>query len=247
MEFKFDKSIIITIIVVATILLGTNMILNSLNPGQDTVTVNGISTIKVVPDLVTVNFQIDTNGSTSAIAREANAKIFEEFQKSMVELGYAREDLKTASYNIYQDYDWSDGKQISKGYKATHVITVEVLANDTDKIGKVIDAGVNAGAGISYINYELTSESQNKYKAQAMKFAAEDALVKATSVAEGFDKKVGKLVSTSVSDYSYSPWLAYSGSGVKMDASDEISVATSNIQPTEQEISASVSAVYKLN
>jgi hypothetical protein len=246
MEFKFDKSIIITIIVVVAILLGTNMILNSLNPGQNTVTVNGVSTIKVVPDLVTVNFQIETNGSTSEIARDANLKIFEEFKNSMIKLGYSREDLKTASYNIYQDYDWSSGKRKDLGYKATHIVTVEILANDTEKIGNVIDAGVNAGAGISYINYELTSESQNNYKAQAMELAAKDALVKANSVAQGFDKKVGKLVSTSVSNYGYSPWLAYSGSGLKMDSA-EVSVATSNIQPTEQEISASVTAVYKLN
>lgn len=246
MEFKFDKSIIITIIVVAAILLATNMVLNSMNPGQDTVTVNGVSSIKVMPDIVTINFQIETKGATSVEAKDANSKVFNDFEAALLKLGFSKEDLKTASYNIYQDYDWSNGKQIFKGYKATHIVTVEVPVNDTDKIGKVIDAGVNAGAGISYINYELTQESQNKYKAQAMKLAAQDALTKATSVAEGFDKKVGKLVSTQVSEYNYMPWLAYSGSGMKMDAA-EVSVATSNIRPTEQEISASVQAVYKLN
>ncbi len=246
MEFKFDKSIVITIIVVAAILLGVNMILNSMNPGEDTVTVNGVSTLKVFPDLVTVNFQIDTSGSTSEIAREKNAEIFDEFTSSMTVLGYSREDLKTQSYNIYEDYSWSNGKKTSLGYKATHIVTVEVLANDTEKIGKVIDAGVKAGAGVSYINYELTAQSQNKYKAEAMKLAAQDALAKATAVAEGFDKSVGKLVSTSVSNYDYSPWNAYSGSGLKMDAAEQVREATSNIQPTEQEISASVTAVYKI-
>jgi hypothetical protein len=245
MKFKFDKSIIITIVIVAAVLFGVNMILDSLNPGQDTVTVNGVSTIKVFPDLVVVNFQIETNGSTSEIAREENAKVFEKFVDSMVLLGYNREDLKTQSYNIYEDFDWSSTKRTSLGYKATHIVTVSVLANDTEKIGKVLDAGVKAGAGVSYINYELTTESQNKYKAEAMKLAAQDALIKATAVAQGFDKEVGKLVSTSVSDYGYSPWMAYSGSGLKMDSA-EISVATSNIQPTEQEISSSVMAVYKL-
>ncbi len=246
MKYKIDKSIVITVIIVAAILFGVSMILNSMPTGENTVTVNGVSTLKVFPDLVTVNFQIDTSGSTSEIARESNAKIFDEFTNSMSLLGYSREDLKTQSYNIYEDYDWSNGKKTSLGYKASHIVTVEVLANDTEKIGKVIDAGVKAGAGISYINYELTSESQNKYKTEAMKLAAQDALTKANAVAEGFDKKVGKLVSTSVSSYSYSPWLAYSGSGLKMTTTDEVEEATSNIQPTEQEVSASVTAVYKL-
>lgn len=245
MKFKIDKSIILTIVIVAAILFGVNMVLNSLNPAEDTITVSGVSTVKVFPDLVTINFQIDTKGSTSEIAREENAKIFDKFVDSMVALGYSREELKTQSYNIYEDFDWSGSKRVSLGYKATHLVTVEVLANNTEKIGKVLDAGVKAGAGVSYINYELTTESQNKYKAEAMKLAAQDALVKATALAQGFDKKVGKLVSTSVSDYGYSPWLAYSGSGLKMD-SVELSVATSNIQPTEQEISSSVTAVYKI-
>ena len=246
MEFKFDKSIIITIIIVAAILLATNMVLNSMNPGQDTVTVNGVSSIKVMPDIVTINFQVESNGSTSAEAKDANSKIFNDFENAMIQLGFKKEDLKTASYNIYPNYDWSSGKQIQKGYIATQVVTVEISVNDTDKIGKVIDAGVNAGAGISYINYELTQESQNKYKAQAMKLAAQDALTKATSVAEGFNKRVGNLVSTSVSEYNYNPWIAYSGSGMKMDAA-QVSVVASNIQPTEQEITASVQAVYKIN
>lgn len=246
MKINFDKSVLITLIIVVTILLGVNMVLNSLGSSEDTITVNGVSTIKAFPDLVVVNFQIDTKGETSEIARESNVKIFEDFKNSLIDLGYKREDLKTQSYNIYEEFDWSNSKRTSLGYKASHIVRIEILANDTENIGKVIDAGVKAGAGISYINYELTTESQNKYKAEAMKAAAIDASVKASAVAQGFDKKVGKLVSTSVSNYGYSPWIAYSGSGMKMDATEEVRVATSNIQPTEQEISASVVAVYKL-
>jgi uncharacterized protein YggE len=247
-KFNFDKSILITLIVVVTILVGVRMVLNSIEGfSEDTITVNGVSTVKALPDLVVVNFQISTEGKTSEIAREANAKIFEDFENSLLNLGYKKEDLKTQNYNIYEEFDWSSSRRTSLGYRASRTIRVEVLSEDTKKASEVIDAGVKAGAGISYINYELTTESQNRYKAEAMKSAATDASVKASAVAQGFNKKVGKLVSTRVSNYDYSPWVAYSGSGMKMEAADdEVQVATSSIQPTEQEIYASVTAVYKL-
>jgi uncharacterized protein YggE len=117
-------------------------------------------------------------------------------------------------------------------------------AEEYDKIGTAVDSGVEAGAGISYINFELSQEKQNEYKAEAMKLAAQDARIKAESVAEGFDKDLGSLVSTSVNDFGYYPWLAYEardGSSVS-----DVKEAATNIQPSEQEITASVTAVYKM-
>ncbi len=166
-------------------------------------------------------------------------------QKAIVSEGFSEEDLKTESFSIYPNTNWVNGKEIQDGYIAYHYLKLEFSMERLSKLTSVIDAGANAGAGINSINFELTPESQNKYKAEALKLASEDAQTKADAVAEGFGKKTGKLVSVQVSQFNYYPWRIYSASGI----SEDFAVAKEsviNLQPSEEEVSASVSATFKL-
>jgi len=47
---------------------------------------------------------------------------------------------------------------------------------EKDKITSVIDSGTNAGAGISYINFELSPELEQEYKSLAIKTASSSCL-----------------------------------------------------------------------
>jgi uncharacterized protein len=220
----------------------------SSNIGGNELNVQGQATVKAMPDLVTVYFRAETNASTTQEAKDLNSEITDELITNLVKLGFERDEIVTENFNVYQEYDWTEDKgRIAKGFKATHSIKVEIPVDKMDDIGEVVDAGVDAGALISYINFELTQESQNKYKAEAMKLAAEDARVKAEAVAEGFDKKVGKLISVQVNDFGYYPWNVYSSSGYDLDQDAVMAKeAATNIQPGEREVSATVSAGFKL-
>ncbi len=246
---KNNTAIGVTAILSALIIIIAVIALVAFKPvsSGNTVNVQGTATIKAMPDLITVSFNIETKNATSAGATEANDKIYDELVNQLVLLGFEKEKIVTDSFNVYPNYNWVNGRQLDNGFRATHSVKVELSMNQSDMISEVIDAGVNAGAGVSYINFELTKESQNKYKAEAMKMAAEDARVKAEAVASGFDKKVGNLVSTSVNDYGYYPWNLYSSSS--SGAGEDVAMAkqvAANIQPGEEEITASVSAVFKL-
>jgi len=214
---------------------------------SNTVDVTGYSTIKANPDLITVYLSIESKNATSAGATQESTEIYDNLVTDLIKLGFERKDIVTESFNVYPDYSWVNGRQIDNGYRAYHSIKIELSSEDSDKILDVIDAGVNAGAGVSSINFELSQESQNKYKAEAMKLAAEDARIKADAIASGFDKRVGKLVSTYVDDFGYYPWNLYasSESGAMEDARMAKDVVA-NIQPGEKEITASVSATFRL-
>ena len=244
-----NNAIAVTVIISTVIIVLALIALFVFKPvsTSNIVNVQGVATIKAMPDLITVSFNIETKNKTSAGATEENTKIYEDLVVSLVLLGFERKEIVTESFNVYPDYDWVNGRQIDNGYVASHSVKIELSIDESDQISEVIDAGVNAGAGISSINFELTQESQNKYKAEAMKMAAEDARIKAEAVASGFNKKVGNLVSTSVNDFGYYPWNLYStsGGGVREDVAMAKQVAA-NIQPGEQDVTASVSAVFKL-
>lgn len=245
MEKSVQKTMIIMTGIIALVLTG--ILVYSNFSSANTVSGDGYATIKAMPDLISVYFNVDTTGNTSKLATDKNSEIVDDLIIELLKEGFERKQIQTMSFSVYPEYDWINGKQVSKGYKATHSIKVQMSSEDVSKIGDVIDAGVNAGAGISYINFELSQEKQNEYKAQALKAAAEDAKIKAQSIAEGLGKKLGRLVSTSESSFNYYPWRLYGAEGgvATMDAA-EAKTATTNIQPGEQEVSASVKAVFKI-
>lgn len=244
-----EKSVQITLIIVVAVLfvMATGIYMYSQrNPStSNTVSVQGTSQVKAVPDLVTVYFSVQTSGASSQEANDKNSEIVDKVITNLVKLGFERKDITTQNFNVYADYSWTNGQQTLKGYKATHDIRLEMPTSDSGKIGGAIDAGVDAGALISYINFELTLEKQNEYKALALKQASGDAKLKADSVAAGLGKSVGKLISVSVNEFGYYPWALYRNSDMVAGAS-EAKVATTNIQPGQQDINANVQAVFSL-
>ena len=248
-----NNSLKITVVICVAVLLVVFMVFSIFKSAvspyntKNQITVDGIATVKAAPDLVAVYFNVETQGNTSSEAKDANAIIVDNLETALIKLGLEKKEIITENYNIYQDYDWINGRQREKGFKATQTIKIELKSEKIDLVGDVVDAGADAGATISYINFELSQESQNKYKAEAMKLAAQDARIKAESVAEGFNKKIKDLVSTSTSDFGYTPWNVYSNAGGTM--AEERSMAKEavpNIQPGDREITARISAIFEM-
>lgn len=248
---KMEKSVQITFIIAGAVvllaLIGVYAFFEII-PSNNNVSVVGISKVKVTPDLIGVYFNVEALNKTATQAKDENARIVDDLITALVKKGFERKQIQTLSFSIYEDYSWEDGKRTPKGYRATHVIKVEMSSEQSEKIGEVIDSGVEAGASISYINFELSQEKQNEYKVKALRQATEDARIKAESIAEGLEKKLGRIVSVSNSDFRYYPWLLYDTKSVSSgeNVAESAKQATTNIQPGEQDINAQVSVVYKL-
>lgn len=251
--YKMEKAIKITLIVVGTVvflaLLWTFILLN-LFPGAsgEVISTQGNSKIQVSPDLVTIYFNIETNGSSTKIANDANSVIFDNLLSEVLKLGFKREEVQTQSLNIYEDIRWENDRQKSYGFKASHQIKIQMSSNQASLIGEVVDAGVNAGALLQWINFELSTGKQNEYKALALKQAGEDARIKAQAIAEGLGVRIGsKPISISTSDWEYRPWNLYmSKAGGMVEDAAEAKLATANIVPGDQEVTGYVSVAYKI-
>jgi hypothetical protein len=242
-----DKSIQITLIIAGTILLVTLLgyiALNQFMPAKDVLTSNGIAELKAMPDIVAIYFSVETNGTTATEAKDKNAEISDAVITALIKQGFERKDIATQGYNIYEDFEWTEDGRKSIGWKAVNSMKVELKAEKTDNAGNVIDAVVDNGAIISYINFELSIAKQNEYKAQALTQATQDAKIKAEAIAKGLGKSIGKVVSVSSLDFGYNPWPILREGMVA--SAMEAKHAVTNIQPGEQTVSASVSVTYKL-
>jgi uncharacterized protein len=247
-KIKIDKSIIITLIIVLGVIfiaILSYMAFSSLIPNTNTIQAEGQSTIAAVPDIASIYFNVQTSGKTSGEATSENAKIVQDLKISLMNKEIDKEEIQTLNFNVYPEYDWINGKRTEKGYQATHQIRVELSIEEFDKIGEVIDAGINVGVGISYINFELSQELQKEYNVKAIKQASEDARIKAEAMASGLNQKLGKIVSVSSNSFDYYPWRMYSGSGMVKD-SEIAKEEVTEIQPGEQEISARILVVFKI-
>ncbi len=240
-----EKSVQKTLIIVGGILVALILIFlfakTLLYPS--TISSMGTAIIKVLPDLTAVYFSVDTKGATAKEASDKNSEIVDKMKTALLMSGISEDEVKTQNFNVYPNYDYASSGQRITGYSASHSLKVEIPISEKSKIGSVIDAGIGAGAGVSYINFELNDANQKKYKVDAIKAATEDAKLKAKALAEGSGGNLGSLVSISTSEWGYVPWLA-ADSGAVMEKSGA-EVATS-ITPSEQEVSASVTAVFRV-
>lgn len=213
----------------------------------NTISVSGQSEVKVIPDLISINFNINAKGDSASEAKDAVNKIYNELVSNLIAAGISEDEIKTTGLNVQQDYDWINGKQVFKGYSANHYVVVELSTENSGKIGDVIDAGVNAEALLSYINFELSPETQKEKKSETVRLATEDARTKAEAMAEGSGQKLGKIVSISDSNWGYSPFPVFrSDSVVASEAGTMAKEATADINPSEQIVYGNVMVVWKI-
>ena len=236
-----SKYIAIGLVVAALIVVGGLIYMNQGNMGQvQTVTTMGNSLIEAQPEKVVVYFEAKSTKSSAEAAKDAINLIVSEMTSSLLDV-VSSKDIETEQYTINEEYDYTNGGSIFKGYTARQMI--KVSTEQFEKAGRIVDKGVEAGALVSYINFELTKETENELKAQALEQASADAKMKAEATAKGLNAKLGKLVSVQSNDFSYYPyryWDAFAGEKT-------VAEATTNIQPNQLEITASVSVVYKIN
>jgi len=236
-ELTIPVVLLIAVLVVGG--LGAWYLFNKTTSGQ-TITSAGTAEMTVAPDKAIVYLLIQTKSSSAENAKNDNAQITENVMNALKAIGIKTGDIETENYNIYPDYDYPDYQKI-KGYTVSNNIKIS-SANFTE-VGKIVDASVDAGALVSYINFDLSLAKQNEYKKIVLANATQDAKAKAEAIASGLGKSLGSLVSVSTSDYNYYPYPLYAmaeGGGA-----DVKQVAT-NIQPRNLDITAGVSVVYRI-
>jgi uncharacterized protein len=240
-----DNKIWIGIVIAAILAVGAYLVFNA----GPVVSAQGVASVKAVPDQVSVNVNIETRNLTAQLAQESNKEISEQLLVELVKLGYDRNELKFVNYYVNPEYDYSSDyrQQKIKGYVVSQQLVVST--KDVNKVPSIVDSVIKSGALVSYINFEVSDVKQAEYKNQALEQASKDAMTKAQSIASGQGKQLGRLVSITNQDYNYPGPLNYytrDSAAPMSEANAGAMKAATNLAPSEQEITASISAQYKL-
>ncbi|MGD9851038.1 MAG: SIMPL domain-containing protein [Nitrospirales bacterium] len=164
-------------------------------------TVNGEGKFEVAPDKAVVSFAVETAGELLSDVQKDNQtrmnKVFEEFRK----LEIPPQLIQTTSFQVMPEYPppprRSSGESLEQstpriiGYRVIHQVNVEV--RDIEKVGKVVDRTLKAGANrFSGISWGLQQEEP--VKLQALQQAAEKASAKAKTLAQALQVKLVRIL-----------------------------------------------------
>ena len=157
-----------------------------------TLTMNGVGSAQIAPDMAEITLGVITEAKDAAKAHSDNAAQAARVQAAVKALGVAERDIQTTRYDFSPIYDVKDnGRSVTTGYTVTNAIVVKVrnLAN----VGKVIDAALANGAN-RVDSLEFSASDPSAAKDAALADAARDARSKADAVARALGVRIVRIL-----------------------------------------------------
>ena len=195
---------------------------------SNSLTVNGVGTVNVVPDEAQMTFGVETRRQTAQAAVSANADAMQKVISALRQAG-ARE-LATQWVSVHP-YTSEDGTV--QGYSASNSVSA---VSDVEDAPALIDAAAAAGANQVSGPGLSSSRSEALYR-QALAKSIDEARAKADVLAKAAGRSLGEITS-----------IVESGAQAPVPMYDRADAALSStpIVPGEQEVSATVSVTFSL-
>ncbi|MEL7727944.1 SIMPL domain-containing protein [Citromicrobium bathyomarinum] len=197
--------------------------------------------VEVEPDEVTISAGVQTEAMTAQEALSQNSTQMQRVIDRLKSLGIPERDIQTTRINLGArfDYDQQTRRQVFRGYEASNQVSVKL--SDTESVGEVLDALVQAGANnINGPSFSISDDTEPK--AEARRRAMERARMMALDYARvaGYSNVRVLQISESVQ-----------GQAREMYSADSIMVTGSRVggappvQPGMVETGVTVSVTYE--
>jgi len=158
------------------------------------VSVSGMGEVTGAPDTVEIDLGVSVLGETVDQATATAAERAEALIAALTSNGVVEDDITTTDYSIYPEYDYSRNQERLVGYRVNN--TVRAKIRNMESIGSVFDAASGAAGDETRINGLRFSIEDNTELVSAARAAAwDDALAKATQLAELSGQTLGKATS----------------------------------------------------
>lgn len=225
---------------------GKQLELNSDPELNGTITVSGDGRVFVAPDIAQLSLGVNTGRHATAAAAIENLKeSMDKIIAAIKEQGVADKDIATESFWLNPVYDYTEGRQIPRGYEANQSLRVKV--RDLDAVSKVLGAATSAGANqAGGVNF--TVDEPEEKRAEAREIAIDEAKEKAKVLARQLGVSLGEIVNFNEGFGGGTPSPMYMERSMGMGGAMEDAAVTNVALPQgEQEINVSVSITYELD
>lgn len=230
---------------VAALLSGCGQ--NGQQQAASTVTVSGVGTVYVVPDMVRMTVSMDKTERTTRLAQEAVGRIAGQVVALLKDSGIEDKDIMTASLRFNPEYEWVKNRRVLVGQHAGQSIDFAVrnIGQDSAKVARIIDrlTGID-GITVDRLDFGIADNTRHFVRSRELAF--EKAMQKVQQYAELSGRKVGRVLSLSEAGADNSASL-YRAASVKQ-AKEEMALdaaAPGTVLPAGQmEITTQISVVF---
>jgi uncharacterized protein len=213
------------------------------------ISVTGTATTKVKPDLVNIQFGVETQKETAKEALDANSVLMNTVISSIKSAGVLESEISTSSLNIYPVYDSYQEKLTGRytqeliGYRVSNVITVQT--KNLDLAASIIDGAVASGANrVDSVYFSLSTESHLKIKDDLLAKAITNAKSKAEKALGPLDHKIIGVKAVSLSEFSIPYPTPYYKGGYDGYAEAASMAAPTPVFTSDQDVTTSASVVF---
>ncbi|MEK7470733.1 MAG: SIMPL domain-containing protein [Patescibacteria group bacterium] len=206
--------------------------------------VMGEGKVSVTPDVAKINLGITESGQTLKQVQSAINSKSKTVVDAIKKLGISESDIKTTSYNVFPQYDYTNPGSRITGYQAS--TNYEVTIKDFDKVNDVLTVVSATGANIvGGVSFDLSESLKNEKMGEARKIAADSAKEKAKSLAGAAGITLGKIINVTEGqgiDYPR-PYLMEKSLPI---TDGDVPIARPDIQPGQTDLSVTVSLSYEI-
>lgn len=152
------------------------------------VTTSGQAEISRAPDQAWVTVGIEARASKSPEAQRLAAEVMNRIRMQLTALGIPDAAIRTVSFNLNADWDYSNNKRTLRGYVVTNLVQVRV--DDITKVADVLDRSIAAGGNaIHGVSWDI--KDRVKVERDALRQAVEDAKQRAEVAVAAAGAKLG--------------------------------------------------------
>lgn len=202
------------------------------------VEVTGNAQVSVPTDRGTIRFAVETQADDAAAATSANADRMDAVIRAVRALGIPSLELETSGYRLEPVYSRPGPGETRRVESYQAVNHVEATLGDVDELGRVLDAGVSAGANrIAGISFSASDTRSARLEAvqRAVAVAREEAEVMAAAL--GYE--LGAPLEVRGGAQSPNP-ISYARNEMVQMAAD------TPVEPGEQTVTANVTVRFRL-
>jgi uncharacterized protein len=155
------------------------------------VVASGEGLAQAAPDRAWISVSAESRAPSPREAQRRTAELMRPVLEALRKARVPDDAVRTTGYDIQQEFDFTNGKRVPRGYMARN--SIEVRVDDVSRVGELLETVVNQGAtAVSGLRFDLKDHA--KLEREAVRLAVVNARLKAEAAAAGAGRTLDRLV-----------------------------------------------------
>ena len=152
---------------------------------------SGEAEVKRAADRAWVSINAESRSKDPKEAQKLNTDAMSAVMAKLKGMALGADAIRTTSFELHPEFDYTDGRQRLRGYVARN--SIEVRVDEVTRVGEVLTAAVTSGATtVGGLRFDLKDRAAAER--EALQMAVQSARARAEAVAAGADVKIDRII-----------------------------------------------------